>query len=146
MKIQVVNSKGQVPDPYRINWKKFTRQNFPYRFRQSTGCDNALGIMKFNLNSPYSVYLHDTNLKLAFNFSRRYLSHGCVRIQKPVALANKLLEEPLDEAFLNAGIKGQQPVIKLLPEPVPVFILYMTADVMAGKTVHYFADSYHLVK
>lgn len=145
LKMQVINSRGEIIDPKRLDWKKFTAKNFPYRFRQSTGCDNALGVIKFNLTSPYSVYLHDTNLKSAFKEEKRYFSHGCIRIEKPLELANELLEDKLDEAFLNASIKGQQPIVKKVAKPVPVFVLYMTAEAAANGAVQYFGDVYDLL-
>ncbi|WP_176954531.1 L,D-transpeptidase family protein [Niabella drilacis] len=144
LRMQVLNSRGQVVNPRSINWSKITKQNFSYQFRQATGRDNALGVIKFNLTSPYSVYLHDTNLKAAFKSEKRYLSHGCVRVEKPVELADYLLEEKLDASFLNANSKGQKPVIKTVHGPVPVFILYMTADIKEGSMVQYFEDVYTL--
>src|SRR5690606_36978903 len=66
MNMQVLNAKGVVVDPASINWGSLSKSNFPYRFRQSTGCDNSLGVIKFNLTSPYSVYMHDTNNKNVF--------------------------------------------------------------------------------
>ncbi|MBZ4191631.1 L,D-transpeptidase family protein [Niabella beijingensis] len=145
LKMQVINSKGEIVDPKRLDWKKFTAKNFPYRFRQSTGCDNALGVIKFNLTSPYSVYLHDTNLKSDFKAEKRYFSHGCIRIEQPLELANEILEDKLDEGFLKASIKGQQPIAKKVAEPVPVFVLYMTAEATASGAVKYFPDVYGLL-
>ncbi len=144
LKMQVIDSKGRIVDPRSLDWQKFTKNNFPLRFRQSTGCDNALGVIKFNLTSSYNVYLHDTNLKSDFQARSRYFSHGCIRVQKPVLLANSILGKKLDEAFLEASIKGQQPVVDKVPRPVPVFILYMMADVNADGTIAYFSDVYHL--
>lgn len=57
MKLQVFNEEGIVIDPRNIDWKKVSRKNFPYRLRQSTGCDNALGLIKFDLDSPYDIYM-----------------------------------------------------------------------------------------
>ncbi|SDD02813.1 L,D-transpeptidase family protein [Niabella drilacis] len=145
LRMQVISSKGVVVDPKQLDWKKFTAKNFPYRFRQSTGCDNALGVIKFNLSSPYSVYLHDTNLKSDFEAAKRYFSHGCIRIQKPLELANELLDEKLDEQFLTASIRGQQPIPKRIAKPVPVFVLYMTADATVAGAVRYFQDVYDLL-
>ncbi len=62
MKLQVIDTKGQEVDPASINWAVAAKA-FPYRLRQSTGCDNALGLLKFNANNPYDVYLHDTNAR-----------------------------------------------------------------------------------
>lgn len=145
MKMQVINGRGEIVNPRMLDWSKFTRHNFPYRFRQSTGCDNSLGVIKFNLTSPYSVYLHDTNTKQAFKLKERYLSHGCIRIEKPVELADRLLGEQLDETFLRDSTRVQTPVIKVIAEPVPVFVLYMTANVAPDNTVHYYPDVYNLL-
>jgi murein L,D-transpeptidase YcbB/YkuD len=143
MNLQVLNASGQVVSPYSINWKELNKNNFHYRFRQLTGCDNALGVIKFNLTSPYSVYLHDTNLKSAFKSKKRYLSHGCIRVEKPVELANHLLPEQIDEQLLEACVKNQTPITKKLNEQVPVFVIYSTVDVI-NDTVTYLPDTYNL--
>ena len=142
--MQVIDSKGGIVDPHSLAWKKFTKANFPYRFRQSTGCDNALGVLKFNLTSPYNVYLHDTNIKSDFIMESRYFSHGCIRIQKPAELANSFLDKPLDETFLRANLRNQNPVTKKVKKNVPVFVLYMPAGSKNGK-VSYHPDIYGLL-
>ncbi len=128
--MQVIGANGRVVDPAQLNWSSFSRANFPYRFRQSTGCDNALGLVKFNLDNPYSIYLHDTNARSLFSRTNRWLSHGCIRLQKPTELANLLLNEAVfDEEYLNQCRLGARPGSIRLPGPVPVFILYLPADV-----------------
>ncbi len=144
--IQVLNSKGQVIDPKAVNWKAYAKGNFPYRLRQGTGCDNALGVIKFNLTSPYGVYMHDTNVKSAFPREMRYLSHGCIRVEKPVELANALLPEKLDTDFLAACIKNETPHVLKISSPVPVFVVYMCAEVQPDGTVKYYRDVYKFLK
>jgi murein L,D-transpeptidase YcbB/YkuD len=144
MNIQVLDRKGTVLDPGKINWKQYSKNNFPYRFRQGTGCDNALGVIKFNLKSPYGVYLHDTNNKTAFASEKRYFSHGCIRLEKPVELAGLLLETALDTRFLEACIKNEKPQTLSLPQPVPVYVLYLRAYVENGREVVYYEDIYNL--
>ncbi|MFA6059132.1 MAG: L,D-transpeptidase family protein [Taibaiella sp.] len=143
MNMQVIDAKGNIIDHKALNWKGFSKKNFPYRFRQSTGCDNALGVIKLNLTSPYSVYLHDTNMKFAFASTKRYFSHGCIRIEKPVELIEYLLKGDFDEAFLAACVRGQKPVVKPVHDPVPVFVIYSTADIQTG-TLTYHDDVYDL--
>lgn len=143
LNMQVIDKNGTVVNPNKVKWSAYNAKNFPYRFRQSTGCDNALGIIKFNLTSPYSVYLHDTNLKSAFSASKRYLSHGCIRLEKPVELANYLLTEQLDSKFLAACLKNQRPVHVPLQQEIPVFVVYATAAVNSGRAVFY-DDIYQL--
>lgn len=62
-----------------------------YRYVQQSGTDNALGHIKFNFNNRFSVYLHDTNHREMFSRSRRALSSGCVRVDKPFELAEIIL-------------------------------------------------------
>mgnify|MGYP000908152162 CR=1 FL=1 len=64
-----------------------------YRYVQQSGNDNALGGIKFNFSNPFSVYLHDTNHREMFKRSRRALSSGCVRVDKPFDLAEIILKE-----------------------------------------------------
>ncbi len=141
--MQVLNSSGKVVDPYSLNWSSFNGNNFPYTIRQCTGCDNALGVIKFDLTDPFNVYLHDTNFKTAFSSNERFFSHGCIRISDPIALADHLLESKTDSNFLRACLKGQEPVVRNLKERVPVFVVYMTACVEQNNVV-YMRDIYHL--
>lgn len=144
MNIQVLNQHGTVLDPKKLNWKTFNASNFPYYFRQSTGCNNALGVIKFNLTDPYNVYMHDTNLKNAFQSDKRFFSHGCIRVEKPIGLGNKLLPENLDSNFLAACLKNQLPIIKQIDKPVPVFVVYLTVDEENGS-IKYYPDVYQLL-
>ena len=61
------------------------------RLQQQPGPKSALGLVKFDLNSPFGVYLHDTPGRDAFRRSERHLSHGCMRVENPLVLADLLL-------------------------------------------------------
>ncbi len=61
------------------------------RVVQKSGVGNSLGRIVFRFPNNFSVYLHDTSNRGAFNRERRTLSHGCVRVQKPFDLACFLL-------------------------------------------------------
>jgi murein L,D-transpeptidase YcbB/YkuD len=144
--LQVIDSRGRIIDPASLNWSSFSSKYFPYQLRQSTGCDNALGVIKFNLTDPFSVYMHDTNNKTAFLAGSRYFSHGCIRLEKPVELATTLLPGRINPAFLEACEKNQKPVALRLAEPVPVFVVYMTAEYNENAAVKYHKDVYKLFK
>jgi L,D-transpeptidase YcbB len=146
MNMQVLDAKGHLVEAQSINWKRYNRSNFPFSFRQSTGCDNSLGVLKFNLSSPYSVYMHDTNLKGAFLESSRYLSHGCIRIEKPIELANLLIGPSLDSNFLKSCLKDQQPRTVELSKPIPVLVVYQLALPVDNQGVEYEKDIYHLLR
>jgi hypothetical protein len=143
LNLQLLNRSGQVVSSRSINWNVYSSNNFPYTFRQATGCDNALGVIKFNLTSPFSVYLHDTNNKMGFKAKKRYLSHGCIRLEKPVELANNLLTSALDTNLLKACIRNKKP--ETIPVgPVPVFVTYMPA-IASGGSIIYYDDIYGLL-
>ena len=128
LNMQVLDLKGNIVDHHKLNWKNYNRNYFPFHIRQSTGCDNSLGVMKFNLASPFSVYLHDTNNKVAFLSGLRYYSHGCIRIEEPMELANYILPDAIDSNFLQSCLKDQQPVTLNIVKPVPVFVIYQTVE------------------
>lgn len=74
-------------DEYSIQWNKINKNYQPYVIVQDSGANNSLGRIKFNFGNPFDVYLHDTNVKSAFSRHNRAISHGCVRVQKPLDLA-----------------------------------------------------------
>ena len=63
------------------------------RVSQRGGVGNSLGRIVFRFPNNFSIYLHDTNNRSAFQRDRRTLSHGCVRVQKPFELASYLLPD-----------------------------------------------------
>lgn len=144
--MQVIDGKGRVVNHHQLDWSAFHTGYFPYTIRQSTGCDNALGVIKFNISTPYGVYLHDTNNKTAFFSGYRYFSHGCIRLEDPYELGYQLLEHKLDTAFLQSCYRQQQPVIEKLKVPIPVFSVYMPAWPGTGGKILYYKDVYRLLK
>lgn len=67
-----------------------------YTIRQDKGAGNSLGRMIFRFPNRFAVFLHDTNSPGAFNRESRAVSHGCVRVQKPLDLALFLIDNPSD--------------------------------------------------
>ena len=120
------------------------------RVVQKGGAGNSLGRIVFRFPNNFSVYLHDTNNRGAFQRERRTLSHGCVRVQKPFDLACFLLPEAdewtLDQLRISMDIRpvterGRNYVSAHADAPrplrliqyrdvtpkVPVYIVYFTA-------------------
>ena len=78
-----------------------------------------------------------------FQRDRRDFSHGCIRIEDPVALARFVLHnDPAwpEPRIREAMARGQSATLRLA-DPLPVVIAYSTAIVKQGKT-HFFADLY----
>lgn len=141
---QVINQQGKVVDPGKIDWHKLHTGYFPYTLRQSTGCDNSLGIIKLNFYNPYTVYLHDTPGKILFSLSRRYFSHGCMRVEKAVELARLVLREkaPVMDTLMAKGWRPNQEPVTLTTKKAPVFVLYNTAWIDRLGDVRFFEDVY----
>lgn len=142
---EVVDGKGKVIDNSALDWKEYTKKNFPYFFRESTGPNNSLGVLKFNLHNPFSIYLHDTNSKAAFVKDYRFLSHGCVRLEKPLELADLLAGDEIDVPAIKNGKADTKSKIIKLDQKIPVFIIYMPVTV-DGKKVTFLKDVYGLVQ
>lgn len=113
------------------------------RIRQRPGPKNALGDIKFVFPNNNNIYLHHTPAPLLFQRDRRDFSHGCIRIEDPVALAQFVLRnDPAwpEPRIREAMTRGQSATLRLA-EPLPVVIAYSTAIVKQGKP-HFFADLY----
>jgi len=88
-RITIYKGTNTIVSPYEWNPEKAES----YRYVQTPGYDNSLGVVKFNFPNHHSVYLHDTNHRDYFDYKYRALSSGCVRVQYPVVLAKKILED-----------------------------------------------------
>jgi murein L,D-transpeptidase YcbB/YkuD len=113
------------------------------RIRQRPGPQNALGDIKFVFPNNNNIYMHHTPSVQLFARERRDFSHGCIRVEDPVALAQFVLQDdPLwtKERIQEAMGRGKSSTLRLA-NPLPVVIAYSTTIVKNGK-VHFFADIY----
>ncbi|HVS14385.1 MAG TPA: L,D-transpeptidase family protein [Thermoanaerobaculia bacterium] len=115
-----------------------------YRFRQARGPANPLGRIKFMLPNRFSVYLHDTPGRKVFERFDRAVSHGCVRVSDPLALAGYVFDSRAeqDAELLRRRIASGRPASLSLERPIPVEILYVTARGGEGGEVRFLADVY----
>jgi len=114
--------------PATIDWKEVTPKKFPYRLVQDPGPMNPLGRIKFLFPNKFNVYMHDTPKRHLFDRQGRTFSHGCIRLEKPIDLAEYLLKnEPgwSKKQILKQIGTGQHQVITLR-HPIPVHIVYLT--------------------
>lgn len=104
---------------------------------QAPGPQSALGLVKFDFANPYAVYLHDTPSKAAFDRDGRAVSHGCVRLEHAMDLANLLLaDEPgWSPERVRQVIDGGQTTTIALSHPVAVRLFYLTAIPQDGRIV-----------
>lgn len=131
-------------EPSSINWSKVSQRNFPFWLRQDPGPKNPLGSVKFVFPNKYDVYIHGTPYHDLFARESRGFSHGCIRIESPVELAEYLLRDISawnSESLLSAIETGENRILRL-PDPTPVHILYFTAWVDETGTIHFRNDVY----
>jgi L,D-transpeptidase YcbB len=132
-------------DPLLINWSRVRASNLGYKFRQEPGPLNPLGRIKFIFPNECEIYLHDTPARHLFGRVRRDLSHGCIRVEKPVEMATYLLrnkETWIQKKILAEIKKGKRQVV-MLPEPVNVHIFYGTVWVDRDGVLQLRDDIYH---
>lgn len=115
------------------------------RLRQKPGPKNALGLVKFAFPNTNNVYLHSTPSQNLFQRARRDFSHGCIRVEDPVKLAEWVLadrsaEWPRDK--IEAAMKGEKSTTVTLKKPIPVYIFYSTVLADREGKVSFFNDIY----
>ena len=130
---------------------------------QAGGPGNSLGRIIFRFDNNFSVYLHDTNSPWIFNGSRRAVSHGCVRVEKPFELAVFLLKKKDGDLIErirysmkadlnpNDNEEGQEAEVidsdklvssvEVAPE-IPVYLSYFTCYPSEGGELNYYNDVY----
>lgn len=145
-------------NPDTIDWSKYRANRIPFRFVQVPGEVNALGQIKYIFRNPFFIYLHDTPQKSKFLWSRRAVSHGCVRIEKPLDFGEFVLYQkknlnyddfrimlghpPMDEERLKvydpldtaARVKRiDDTKIEYLDKTIPLYFLYRTVFFTDGE-------------
>ncbi|MBN2886886.1 MAG: L,D-transpeptidase family protein [Chromatiaceae bacterium] len=114
-----------------------------YQLVQKPGPKNALGRVKFMFPNRHAIYLHDTPARHLFGRERRAFSHGCVRVDEPLALAERLLDGAGWSAERIASVvERAQTRYVHLNAPVPVLLYYLTASTDARGRLEFRADLY----
>jgi murein L,D-transpeptidase YcbB/YkuD len=112
------------------------------RLRQRPGPRNALGLIKFVFPNELNVYMHGTPAQALFSRSRRDFSHGCVRVEDPVTLAEWALADQREwgRDEILAATTGSQSIRVKLTRPIQVVLFYTTAAVMPDDGTLRFAE------
>jgi murein L,D-transpeptidase YcbB/YkuD len=157
---EVVDTSGDslVTDFAAIDWEDVDSADPGFQLRRKPGPGNPLGRVKFLFPNQFSVYLHDTPSRELFDSRKRTLSHGCVRVEKPVELAAYALagQRAWDEEKIQTVMAAADSAQKIdsvaadslvkergvtLERPVPVYLVYLTAFAREG-VVHFREDPY----
>jgi len=129
---------------HEIDWDYMRENGFPYHFRQEPGPKNSLGLVKFEFENKYHIYLHDTPAKDLFDRDERDLSHGCVRLEDPFALVTYFLKDhpTIDDMRIQDILAAGKTKYIRLPQPIPIIITYITAWVDDAGVLQFRDDIY----
>lgn len=115
----------------QVDWKAVAAGTTEVKIRQLPGGTNSMGKMKFNFANSEGIYLHDTPMREYFGKSVRTLSNGCIRLEDAARLGRWLMAGELKAP--NASPEQHLP----LPQGVPVYVTYLTAQPKADGMAYY---------
>ncbi len=141
--MEIVTHKGEQISPSSIDWNSVD-DKFKYNIRRRPGPKNDLGDVKFIFPNTNDIYLHDTPHDELFSQAKRGFSHGCVRVEKPIDLAEYLLRNipGYDRSKILDVISKRQEKHVALKQKLPVYLVYFTAWADANGDVHFRDDIY----
>jgi murein L,D-transpeptidase YcbB/YkuD len=140
---ELYGREGNRVDPALVDWSTFSKNNFPFRLVQQPGPRNQLGQIKFMIPNRYSVCMHDTPSRPLFASTNRALSHGCIRIDDPLAFAELVLrDEGWTRDEIDAQIESGNTKSIALAKPPPVYVFYMTTEVDDLGKIYFYNDVY----
>ena len=131
-----VSVRGNVVSSSSLDWGR----NPDVDVRQPPGNANALGQLKILFPNKFSIYMHDTPQKSFFARDMRALSHGCVRLSDPRAMAAAVLGTDLNKIAQNIATGKNMSV--QVPQKIPVYVAYFTAWPDTSGNVQYYDDVY----
>ena len=115
------SDEAQAIDPTTVDWPAVAAGRTVIRVRQLPGGGNSMGQVKFMMPNDFGIYLHDTPNKAHFAEENRWISNGCIRVEDAHRLATWLM------GGLPKAPDPDRPMRVNMPEPVPVYITYLTA-------------------
>jgi murein L,D-transpeptidase YcbB/YkuD len=131
-------------EPSSVDWAAVRAESLAYKFQQMPGPMNALGQIKFVFPNKFDVYLHDTPARELFKKAVRDFSSGCIRVERPLDLAEYLLRgnPEWDRPKLETALQGGITRIISLKQPINVHVLYWTAWMDREGRIHFRRDIY----
>jgi murein L,D-transpeptidase YcbB/YkuD len=135
---------GAEIDPLLEDWNADSIDAKLYKVIENPGPANSLGSVKFIMPNDFSIYLHDTPADKLFELEERALSHGCIRLERPVDFAQYLLKDQPEwnKEKITAAMEKGEPVQVDLKKPYQVYIVYRTAWVDDKNRLNFREDIY----
>jgi murein L,D-transpeptidase YcbB/YkuD len=149
IRLELQSQAGSDPEWFKKHgYVSMTSPSGAHRLFQSPGPKNALGRVKFEFPNPYAVYLHDTPLKHLFARSRRDFSHGCIRVDQAVELAQTILKDDASSTAskMTSILEGSRQVFVSLSKPVPISLEYIPVVVGSSGQIIFAGDLYGILK
>lgn len=141
--LQIQTKHGEPRDWRKIDWSKDDIRR--YDVLQPPGRNSVLGTVKFSFPSQHTIFMHDTPDKWMFRQGQRTLSHGCLRVQNPMALAEIILKEDKGwDAKKVADVSRSGPLNNeiAIDKEIPIHLVYFTAWIGDDGKVKTFRDVY----
>ncbi len=157
--MKVYDKNGEEVNPLSVKWDSY-EGDLPFDVKQEKGEGNALGRLIFRFPNAFAVYLHDTPSRWAFLKPNRAVSHGCVRLEKPLDFAFFLLKKKdklvMDKIRMSIDLPPKTQAGKKLakalnykpmkafsfPNTVPLFLDYYTVFPSRNGILTYCEDPY----
>lgn len=138
------DASGNPVDTTSVEWSR--ARSGEIFLRQEAGLSGALGRIAIRFPNSHAVYLHETPHTGNFAAPRRAFSSGCIRVEHPFDLAERLLAgSPVwDRAALDAAVSEPETIQVDLPHPVPILLMYWTVDLRPEGRIGYKPDLYQL--
>jgi hypothetical protein len=143
--LEIFDLKGMKVAPEKVPWSRLHANYFPYEMRQRSGKWNTLGIMKFQFDNPFRMYLHDTSEKKLFKNEKRFYSHSCIRVERPIELGRFLLKphsKAVDTLDVTAAYSDLKPRYIKINRSIPLVIWYSLVDFDANGQIKFYPNIY----
>ncbi|WP_256012551.1 L,D-transpeptidase family protein [Desertivirga xinjiangensis] len=141
--MEVITTKGSQVDPSSVDWSAAGNKGFPYIVRRRPGPKNDLGDVKFIFPNTDNIYLHDTPNDELFSQAKRGFSHGCVRVERPIDLAEYLLRNTgWSRSRIESQISTRKEKFVPLKAKLPVYLVYFTVSADENGKASFFEDIY----
>jgi L,D-transpeptidase YcbB len=143
--LEIFDAKGRKVAPEKVPWSRLNKNYFPYEMRQRSGKWNTLGIMKFQFDNPFRMYLHDTSEKKLFKNENRFYSHSCIRVERPIELGRFLLKphsKAVDTLDVTAAYSDLKPRYIKINRSIPLVIWYSLVDFDANGQIKFYSNIY----
>ncbi len=145
MRLRVIEkATGREIDPRYVDWQ--TTPSNLFLFRQDPGDQNAMATVKINFPNKYAVYLHDTPTRELFGQNARYLSSGCIRVDRVDVLVDWILsgQDGFDAGMIENIAQSGERLDKPVKAGPDLRIMYLTAWATDDGRIHFRPDIYNL--